>query len=72
MSILLASKFELDEVPALTTEDVAARLKLHPRTVLRMAARGTLPAVKLGRRTVRFNQADIDRIMSPQGDKEAA
>lgn len=49
-----------DNVPAvLTVDEVAQRLRLNRRTVLRRAADGTLPAVRLGK-LYRFDAAKLD------------
>jgi excisionase family DNA binding protein len=53
--------------------EVAARLKVSPRTVERLRARGELPALRLGRR-VRFKEEDVEtyidarRLYKPQSD----
>src|SRR5262245_20906925 len=57
----------------LTKAEVAARLKVSPRTVERLRARGDLPAFQLGRR-VRFKEEDVEtyidarRLYKPQSD----
>src|SRR5712691_8776998 len=43
----------------LDVQEVAARLRVNPRTVLRMADRGELPGVKVARRW-RFRSSDLD------------
>jgi excisionase family DNA binding protein len=43
----------------MTVEEVADYLKLHKQTIMRMAARGELPAVKVGRHW-RFRKEYID------------
>jgi len=49
------------ELPKLlTAEDVALLLGKHPRTVLQMALAGKIPAIRLGHRTVRFLQSDVE------------
>ena len=44
----------------LTYQDVGAMLRVSRNTVMRMVARGELPAVRLGRQ-IRFVPADIER-----------
>lgn len=45
----------------LTTDDVAERLRLTPRTVKAWRARGRGPEpVRIGYRTVRYRAADVD------------
>ena len=51
-------------VELLTAEDVGRRFRVHPRTILAAARRGDLPAVRLGRRTVRFRPADVERYVA--------
>jgi len=43
----------------LTADDAAAFLKLHPRTLARMAARGELAVAKIGRHA-RYRRSDLD------------
>ncbi len=43
----------------LDVQEVAARLRINPRTVLRMADRGELPGIKVARRW-RFRSSDLD------------
>jgi excisionase family DNA binding protein len=51
----------------MTVEDVATYLQLNTQTVSRMAARGELPAVKVGRHW-RFRKETLDKYL----DEEAA
>lgn len=56
----------------LTVREAALRLRLHPDTIRRMAARGDLPgAVKLGgkgagRKEWRIPQTDLDNYLGEQ------
>src|SRR5713101_2582966 len=43
----------------LDVQEVATRLRLNPRTVLRMADRGDLPGIKVARRW-RFRSSDLN------------
>ena len=52
-----------------TVEQVAEYLQLHVQTVARMAARGELPAVKVGRHW-RFRKDMIDAALKEQMGKE--
>ncbi|CAB3868511.1 hypothetical protein LMG3482_04890 [Achromobacter deleyi] len=52
------SDHQPDEI--LTIDEVAAYLKAGKRTVYRLAARGKLPAFKLGG-TWRFRRAELDK-----------
>ncbi|HVB24904.1 MAG TPA: helix-turn-helix domain-containing protein [Ktedonobacteraceae bacterium] len=49
----------------LDVQDVAERLKLNPRTVIRMAERGDLAAAKVARRW-RFRARDVDEYLQSQ------
>lgn len=49
----------------LNVQDVATRLKLNPRTVIRMAERGDLTAAKVARRW-RFRESDVDTYLQSQ------
>ncbi|HEU5013926.1 MAG TPA: helix-turn-helix domain-containing protein [Roseiflexaceae bacterium] len=40
----------MSEESMLTVQEVAERLRLHPRTVSNMAKRGDIPAIKIARR----------------------
>jgi excisionase family DNA binding protein len=43
----------------LTADDVGGILGRHPRIVLDLARRGELTAVRLGHRTIRFQESDV-------------
>jgi excisionase family DNA binding protein len=44
--------------PLLTPEEVAAHLRIHPKSAIRMARKGKLPALRLGKHW-RFRQTDL-------------
>jgi excisionase family DNA binding protein len=52
-----------DEI--LTIKEVASFLKVHERTVYRLAAKGDIPAFKVAN-TWRFRQEDIDHWITQQ------
>ena len=63
----------------LTPAEVGAILRVHPRTVLRMAQQdATMPATRLGTKLVRFEKAALDRWLArkrprlAQGSTQAA
>jgi excisionase family DNA binding protein len=56
----------------LTAGDVAERLELHPRTVLRLAREGRLRRVKLGHRTVRFVPEDVEAYIEGERQQQDA
>ena len=43
----------------LTIDELATRLKLNPGTVRRLKRDGTIPALVLGHRTLRFSWPDV-------------
>ena len=49
----------------LETEEVAKLLKIHPRTVIRLASQGKLPGFKVGDQW-RFRRAAIDDYIKKQ------
>ena len=51
----------MDEV--LTVKDVADLLKLNQQTVRNWIDQGSLPAVRVGRRRVRFKRSDLDQFI---------
>lgn len=51
------------EEELLTANELAQYLKVSPRTVLRRARNGDLPAIRVGRR-FRFNKKQVDRWLS--------
>lgn len=51
------------EEELLTANELARYLKISPRTVLRRARNGDLPAIRVGRR-FRFNKKQVDRWLS--------
>jgi excisionase family DNA binding protein len=59
----LQYRFPVDEF--LTKQTLAARLDLpSTRVVDEMVARGVLPAIRLGHRTLRFRWSDVERALS--------
>lgn len=55
----------LAEDELLDVKDVATRLRVNPRTVLRMAERGDLPAIKVASRW-RFRRSALDEYLQEQ------
>ena len=45
-----------------TTEEAAAFLRIHPRTLTRLAAQGEIPAFRIGKHW-RFRPSDVDAWM---------
>jgi excisionase family DNA binding protein len=54
----------------LTTEEVAAVLHVHPRTVQRLVARGQLAAIRLGS-AVRFDPRDLGNLITNHKERRA-
>lgn len=52
----------------MTVEEVAKYLQLNPQTVSRMAARGELPAAKVGRHW-RFRREILDKFLDDEAAK---
>jgi excisionase family DNA binding protein len=57
-----ASRNGADLDPFLTVQDIATALRLNPQTVRNWIARGSLPALKVGRR-VRIRRADFEAFL---------
>jgi len=45
----------------MTTKEVAKYLKLHTITILKYAAEGKIPVIRIGRRIWRFDKDTIDK-----------
>lgn len=52
-----------DNCRLLTSTEVADRLRCTPRYVALLAERGRLPAVRIGRRCLRFNADDVTALI---------
>jgi excisionase family DNA binding protein len=55
----------------LTTEEIAAQLRVHWQTVLNYIRRGELPALKLGK-GYRIKQTDFERFLESRRRVKAA
>jgi excisionase family DNA binding protein len=53
----------------MTTREIAKYLKLHEITICKYAAKGKIPAVRIGKMW-RFDKETIDRWISSGGKKE--
>jgi excisionase family DNA binding protein len=47
------------ETDTLTTAEVAAYLRVKPKTIRQWAHDGKLPAIRIGRKTLRFHLPDV-------------
>jgi len=56
-----------------TTAELAARLRISPATLRRWALAGRIPAVRIGKRVLRFDaEVVFDALEGQSGTKEAA
>lgn len=51
----------------LTVTEAADRLRVTTRFIRGLIADGTLPALRLGRRSLRLRRDDVDRLLRPVG-----
>lgn len=58
---------EKDEI--LTVNEVAARLKIHIKTVYSMINRGDLKGFKIGQGNWRFRKVDLDQLINGKGSE---
>ena len=49
----------------MTTREVAAVLRVDPRTIQRWAARGRLARVRLPTHTTRYRRCDVEALLEP-------
>jgi len=49
----------------LTIAEAADRLRVTTRFIRMLIADGTLPALRLGRRSIRLRKDDVDRVLRP-------
>ncbi len=52
----------IEDESLLTTTQVARRLSVCSKTVRNMVSTGRIPAIRLGPRSLRFRQDDIERL----------
>ena len=57
----------MKEDPMMTPDDVAERLQVSKATVLRLAKAERLRALRVGRKTVRFDPAEVARFLEAGG-----
>jgi excisionase family DNA binding protein len=51
----------------MTTDDVAAMAGVSARTVREWERRGHLPAIRVGKRYVRYRLPDVERLLAVDG-----
>ncbi|BDO42054.1 excisionase family DNA-binding protein [Cellulomonas sp. NTE-D12] len=49
----------------LTVAEAADRLRVTTRFIRMLIADGTLPAMRLGRRSIRLRREDVDQVLRP-------
>lgn len=49
----------------LTVAEAADRLRVTTRFIRMLIADGTLPAMRLGRRSIRLRRKDVDQVLRP-------
>ena len=49
----------------LTVAEAAERLRVTTRFIRMLIADGTLPAMRLGRRSIRLRREDVDQVLRP-------
>lgn len=52
----------------LTLNEVAELLRVHRKTVMSWVSANKLPAVRLGNRTIRFDEAEVMKMLKGQAD----
>ena len=61
-----------DPAELLTINEVAQKLKLHPKTTRDLYRRGVIPGLKIGHRTLRFSYPDVLQAIQEANDPAAA
>lgn len=51
----------------LTAEELAAVLKLNPQTLYRLARQGVIPAIRIGKKSLRFDPIKVRESLDAQG-----
>lgn len=51
----------------LTVAEAADRLRVTTRFIRMLIADGSLPAMRLGRRSIRLRRDDVDQVLRPMG-----
>lgn len=60
----------MDDYDVLTTKEVAEMLRMHPRTVIRLAKSGELPSGRVGQK-FRFRRLDIAALIKSKNEHES-
>lgn len=54
----------MGESELLTSREVAEELRVHRATVLRWAREGTVPAIRLPGKGIRFRRSDVEAVLA--------
>jgi len=55
----------------LTAQEMGAVFKLNPQTLYRLARQGVIPAIRIGKKSLRFDPAQVRASLSAQGTVQA-
>lgn len=55
----------------LTAREMAAVFKLNPQTLYRLARQGMIPAIRIGKKSLRFDPFQVREALQPQGTAQA-
>ncbi len=55
----------------LTARELAAAFKLNPQTLYRLARQGMIPAIRIGKKSLRFDPFEVREALQPQGTAQA-
>jgi excisionase family DNA binding protein len=65
----LASENEARQL--LTAEELAAAFKLNPQTLYRLARRGAIPAIRIGKKALRFDPIRVRQFLEARSPSQA-
>ena len=55
----------------LTAQEMSAVLKLNPQTLYRLARQGVIPAIRIGKKSLRFDPVQVRASLNAQGTLQA-
>ncbi|GEM_PF-6745492 len=62
-----ASQTETEGSQLLTAPELARALKLNPQTLYRLARRGLIPSIRIGKKVLRFDPIQVRATLEAQG-----
>lgn len=71
-NVCMGTTAEASPDDLLTTKEVATRARVSPVTVTRWAKDGTLTAIRVSERVLRFRRSDVEALLSPAQPEGAA